>query len=394
MRKFSKLTSFMEQRSSRAKRKAVAGTLLLLMAFTATATNFVSSWQWELPDFFPEPRTPDGNLMSPAKVALGRHLFFEQRLSGNGSQSCASCHDPARAFTDAKKVSIGSTGESHTRNAQGLANAAYHPTLTWANPALVSLEKQMEVPLFGTDPVEMGVNDSNRVQILERLKSLPLYQGLFAQAYPSVAEPIKWEYIIQSIATFERTLISGNSLYDQHLAGKAELSDSQIRGMDLFFGEKAECFHCHGSFNFNDQTIHSKSRLVETPFHNTGLYNIGGKGGFPESNRGVFELTHKNEDMGTFRAPSLRNIEITAPYMHDGSISTLEEVLDFYAAGGRVIAEGPHAGDGRFHSNKNDFINQIELNAQEKSDIVSFLKTLTDEDFLKNPKHSNPFNQN
>lgn len=391
MRKNLNLGSFASQKNLHTKRKSVAGLVLLSLALTATATTYISNWSWDLPDFFPDPSIPAGNPMTSAKVELGRHLFYEQQLSGNGTQSCASCHDQSRAFTDDKKVSIGSTGESHSRNAQGLANVVYHPTLTWANPALVSLEKQMEVPLFGTDPVEMGVNDSNKTEILIRLESQSLYQTLFAQAYPAVEAPIKWEYIVQAIAAFERTLISGNSRYDQYLAGKAELSASQARGMDLFFGEKAECFHCHGSFNFNDQTIHAKSRLVETPFHNTGLYNIGGTGQFPEPNRGVFELTHKDEDMGAFRAPSLRNVEVSGPYMHDGSISTLQEVLDFYAAGGRVISEGPHAGDGRFNANKNDFINQIDLNEQERKDIVEFLKTLTDEEFLKNPKYSNPF---
>lgn len=161
--------------------------------------------------------------------------------------------------------------------------------------------------------------------------------------------------------------------------------------MNLFFGEKAECFHCHSSFNFNDQTVHAGSRMVETPFHNTGLYNIGGTGAFPEPNRGVYELTQLVKDMGKFRAPSLRNVEVTGPYMHDGSIATLEDVLDFYAAGGRNITSGPHAGDGRANPYKNDFINQINLTAQERADIVAFLKSLTDQDLLTNPKLSDPF---
>ena len=164
--------------------------------------------------------------------------------------------------------------------------------------------------------------------------------------------------------------------------------------MKLFFGEKAECFHCHGSFNFNDQIVHAGSRIVETPFSNTGLYNIGGTGAFPEPNRGVFELTAKADDMGKFRAPSLRNVEVTAPYMHDGTVATLEDVLRFYAAGGRNISSGANAGDGRANPFKSDLVTRIDLSEQEQADIVAFLKTLTDHDFLTDPRHADPFAAN
>ena len=163
--------------------------------------------------------------------------------------------------------------------------------------------------------------------------------------------------------------------------------------MNLFFGEKAECFHCHGSFNFNDQVVHAGSRpaLIETPFHNTGLYNIDGRGGFPAPNRGVYENSFLPADMGKFRAPSLRNVGVTAPYMHDGSIATLAEVLDFYAAGGRVIAAGPHAGDGRVNPFKSSLVSLIRLSEQDKADLVAFLHTLTDHEFLNDPKLADPF---
>lgn len=363
--------------------------LLLTTAALAWASGAV--WNWVLPAFFPEPRVPDTNPMSAEKVELGRHLFYDQRLSGNGTQSCASCHIQARAFTDGLAVAVGSTGEAHPRNSQGLANVAYLPTLTWANPALVTLEKQMEVPLFGTDPVEMGIHDGNRDEVLARLSGDAGYRQRFARAYPGQTTPVTWGNVIHAIAAFQRTLMSGNSRYDQSLRGEVTLTAAETRGQELFFGEKAECFHCHGSFNFNDQSIHAKSRLVETPFHNTGLYNVGGTGAFPEPNRGVFELTHKPEDMGAFRAPSLRNVEVTAPYMHDGSIATLEAVVDFYAAGGRVITSGQHAGDGRANPHKNDLINRIDLNTDERADLVAFLKTLTDHGFLTDPRFSDPF---
>lgn len=348
-------------------------------------------WRWKVPAHFPVPKVPEANPVTEAKVDLGRHLFYDRRLSGNGQQSCASCHHQDKAFTDGRPTSLGATGMAHPRGAQSLANVVYNATLTWANPSLVSLEKQMEVPLFSDDPVEMGVNDHNRAEVLARLRAEPVYAAKFAAAFPGVAQPIDWGPLIQAIASFQRTLLSGNSRYDQYLQGKAQLTAPEMRGMALFFGEKAECFHCHGSFNFNDQTVHAASRLVETPFHNTGLYNLDGAGAFPEPNRGVFELTALVKDMGAFRAPSLRNAEVTAPYMHDGSIATLEAVLDFYADGGRHIPSGPHAGDGRKNPHKSELIGLIDLDAQDKRDIVAFLKTLTDHEFLAHPSFSDPW---
>lgn len=350
-----------------------------------------ANWSWLLPAFFPAPLVPQANPMSAEKVALGRFLFYDRRLSGNGTQSCSSCHIQSKAFTDGLTTSLGSTGQAHPRNAQSLANVAYNATLTWANPSLVTLEKQMETPLFGTDPVEMGVNDGNRQDILARLAADGRYQNMFAAAYPGQGLAISWGNVIHAIAAFQRTIISGSSQYDRYLSGNASLSPAQERGMNLFFGERAECFHCHSSFNFNDQVVHAGSRRVETVFHNTGLYNIGGTGAFPEPNRGVYELTQLFKDMGLFRAPSLRNVEVTGPYMHDGSIQTLEEVLEFYTAGGRNIVSGPYAGDGRAHPNKNDFINQIALSAQDQADLLAFLKTLTDHELLSNPQLSDPF---
>ncbi|HLO93202.1 MAG TPA: di-heme enzyme [Burkholderiaceae bacterium] len=348
------------------------------------------AWRWELPANFPVPKVPEDNPMSADKVELGRFLFYDTRLSGNGQQSCASCHFQDKAFTDGRSTALGSTGQDHPRSAQHLSNVAYHATLTWANPSLVTLERQMENPIFGESPVEMGVNDANKAQVLQRIKAVSGYAARFARAFPASADPVQWGNVIKAIASFERTLISGNSRYDRYLQGKELLSPAEERGMRLFFGEKAECFHCHGSFNFNDQIVHAASRLVETPFHNTGLYNIDGKGGFPEPNRGVFELTAKASDMGMFRAPSLRNVEVTAPYMHDGSIATLADVLKHYAAGGRNLTQGPHAGDGRANPFKSDLVTRIDLSAQEQDDIVAFLRTLTDHEFLTNPKFANP----
>jgi cytochrome c peroxidase len=356
-----------------------------------TNTSAATHWKWSLPSYFPVPSVPTENPMSAEKVDLGRFLFYDKRLSGNGKQACASCHQQDKAFTDGLAQAMGATGEVHPRSTQALANSAYHPTLTWANKSLTSLEQQMAVPIFGTNPVEMGVNDANKLQVLQRIKDQTLYQDKFKAAFAADAAPITWANITKAVASFQRSLISANSRYDQQLQGKGTLSEQENRGQKLFFGEKAECFHCHGSFNFNDQVVHASTRVLELPFSNTGLYNIGGTGAFPMLNRGLFEETGLASDMGRFRAPSLRNIEKTAPYMHDGSLSTLEAVLDFYAAGGRNITSGPLAGDGRQNPNKSSLVAQINLTEQDKADLVAFLKTLTDEEFITSTKHADPF---
>jgi cytochrome c peroxidase len=351
----------------------------------------VTGWSWSLPTYVQVPKVPADNAMSVERVELGRFLFYERRLSGNGTMACSTCHQQSRAFTDGRPVAIGSTGEAHPRNTQPLANSAWHPTLTWANRALVSLEQQMQIPIFGTDPVEMGVNDRNKAEVLARIASDADYAVKFAAAFPGEAVPVSWPNVTKAIASFQRSLVSLDSRYDRHLQRGNVLNEQERRGQQLFFGEKAECFHCHGSFNFNDQVVHATTRVLELPFNNTGLYNIGGTGAFPVPNRGLFEATGLASDMGRFRAPSLRNVEKTAPYMHDGSIATLEEVLDFYAAGGRNITSGPFAGDGRRNPNKSSLIAQINLDAQDKADLVAFLKALTDDAFLTSPKHANPF---
>ncbi len=368
---------------------------------TITDTSLVSSnWTWSLPPNFPTPVVPDNNFMSEEKFQLGRHLFYDKKLSGNGTFSCASCHQQNKAFTDGRKdgndnvltLSTGSTGQTLNRNAPSLINSAYHSTYTWVNPTLLTLEKQMETPLFTTQVIEMGVDDTNRAIILQRFKDSPEYVSLFNSAFPSEAEPIHFDNIIKSISTFQRALLTGNSKFELYQKNQTTLSASEERGLNLFNGEKAECFHCHGSFNFNDQVNFLGRRPEENLFHNTGLYNIGGDGTFPADNQGLIAFTGKSYDMGRFRAQSLWNVAITGPYMHDGSIATLEEVLDFYASGGRNITSGAYQGDGRLNPFKSEFIGLIELNTQERADIIAFLKTLTDETLLTNERFSDPFN--
>jgi len=364
----------------------IAAALVLVYGVAPAA-----DWQWQVPDYVPEPRVPADNPMSVAKVELGRHLFYDQRLSGNGTRACASCHLQSRAFTDGLALSPGSTGALTHRNSPTVVNSAWHATYTWANPALVTLERQMEGPLLGDDPVEMGINDANRAEILARLRADPLYQSLFAAAFPDMTDQISLLNVIRAIASFQRALISVDSRYDRYLQGKTTLTPAETRGMTLFFGERAECHHCHGSFNFNDQVVYIGQKDIEVPFHNTGLYNIGGTGDFPFPNRGLYEFTGKPEDMGAFRAPSLRNVALTAPYMHDGSIATLAEVIEHYSQGGRVLSHGPLRGDGRFTPYKSGLITRIDLTTEEKHDLLAFLRSLTDETLITDPRFANPW---
>ncbi len=345
-----------------------------------------------LPDWTPPPLEPASNRLNAAKAELGRRLFYDVRLSADKTKSCASCHKQELAFTDGLPVSPGVTGQFTPRNSMSLANVAYAPVLTWANPLLHSLEQQALVPLVGQEPVEMGMAGLD-AELVSRLKAEPIYRDLFPKAFPDMGGDISLATVVRALSAFQRTIISVNSPYDRYrYAGDVDaISDSAIRGEALFFSEKFECHHCHNNFNMSDNVIHARAPHPEIAFHNTGLYNIDGNGAYPAHNTGVAELTGRPEDMGRFKAPSLRNIAVTAPYMHDGSIATLDEVLDHYAAGGRTIATGPNAGIGRDNPLKSSFVPGFEMSAQERADIIAFLRSFTDEDFLKNPKLSDPW---
>jgi cytochrome c peroxidase len=348
-------------------------------------------YDWQLPAGFPEPRVPDDNPMSQAKVELGRYLFYDTRLSGNGTQSCSSCHLQALAFSDGRAVSIGSTGETTDRNAMSLTNSAYSAALTWGNPLLTTIEQQVVVPMFGEFPHELGITGHTE-EVLKRFQGDAQYQAMFAAAFPSESDPIGFGNIVKALASFVRTLISGNSVYDRYRwQDPSVMSESAQRGMRLFMGEELECHHCHGGFNFSAATVTPNTTFSTKIFFNTGLYNIGGSGTYPAPNTGVYSVSGKKADMGRFRPPSLRNVALTAPYMHDGSIATLEDVIQFYADGGRVIADGPYAGDGRENPYKSALVSGFELTDQERLDMLAFLNSLTDESFITDPRISDPF---
>ncbi|HUN81744.1 MAG TPA: di-heme enzyme [Phycisphaerae bacterium] len=349
-------------------------------------------YRWTLPPGFPYPNVPADNPMTQEKVDLGRRLFYDRRLSLNQSQSCATCHQQRRAFTDGRARGLGSTGALHPRGPMSLVNVAYSPVLTWANPNVRTLEAQSLVPLFGDDPIELGMTGKEDV-LLRRLRADPGYRKLLATAFPAETDPFTLANVTKALASFERTILSGDSPYDQYRRGDDPnaISESAKRGEALFFSEKTECFHCHGGFNFTGTIDYYGKGFAEVEFHNTGLYNLKGELSYPKPNLGLYLFTQAPDDVGKFKAPTLRNIAVTAPYMHDGSVKILEEALDHYAAGGRTILTGPNAGVGSENPNRSEFIKAFDLNRQEKADLIAFLRTLTDTNLLTDARLSDPF---
>lgn len=381
-------SSFLEQLLGSA---CIIATLVLLVQCGCGGGGGASGSTSGVPEGFPDPRFPGDNLYSEQKATLGRHLFYDKRLSLNETQSCASCHVQTRAFTDGRQKSVGSTGEVHPRNSPSLANVAYQVTLNWSNPLVTQLERQFLQPLFSTHPVELGFGGQEDI-LLARLRGDTMYQRLFDDAFPG--EPISLVTMGKALATFQRKIMTGNSPYDQYVyqGNDNALSPSAKRGLDLFFSERLECDHCHGGVNFSSATTHAgETRLTQPQFENNGLYNIDGRGAYPPDNLGLFESTGIASDMGKFKPPTLRNIEVTAPYMHDGSIQTLEEVIAHYARGGRVISSGPYRGDGARSPVKSPLVSGFRITNQETQDLLSFLRSLTDSELLSRCDLSDPF---
>lgn len=349
-------------------------------------------YQWDLPPGFPVPDVPIDNPMTQAKVRLGRYLFYDTQLSGNGTLACAGCHEQSKGFADGKRLPEGSTGDVVPRNSPGLANVAYASTLTWMNPALLTLEEQLPVPMFGEFPVEMGIT-GNEDEVLDRFREDERYDALFAEAFPDDEDPYDFDRIIKAIASFCRTLISGDSPYDRYVRQGQDdaMSDSAKRGFELFFEEALDCHHCHNGFNMTNATWTADSVFRERAYANNGLYNVDPTGAYPSGSEGLYEFTGEIVDQGVFRTPSLRNVTVTGPYMHDGSVETLDDVFDMYAAGGRNVTDGDAAGDGRDNPNKSGFVHGFDVTDDERRDAMAFLESLTDETFLTDPRFSNPF---
>ena len=329
---------------------------LLLAIFTACQKEQTPSLPFlklmEIPQGFPDMPEPPDNEFTEARWALGKRLFYDPVMSVDSSISCASCHKPELAFSDDVAISPGVEGRIGTRNAPSLANVGYHPYFT-REGGVPTLEMQILVPIQ-----EHAEFDFNIVLLAERLGLDSSYISMAYQAYDRGPDPF---VITRSLACFERSLISGQSQYDQYIndSNSKHLDELSSRGMELFFSPEVGCSNCHSGFNFTNYA-----------FENNGLYQV-----YPDSGR--FRLTGVESDRALFKVPSLRNVGITAPYMHDGSFNTLYEVIEHYNSGG---AEHPH---------KSAFIRPLKLTNIEKEALVAFLESLTDNHFIQNPLFAN-----
>jgi cytochrome c peroxidase len=366
------------------------------------ATNWTKRYEFQVPLGLSQAlwrrRIPTTNPITTEKVALGRALYFDKRLSVDRTVSCATCHDPAHAFTDHETVAVGVGPRTGFRNTPTILNAMFSDRLFWDGRA-TSLEDQVVQPL--TNPFEMGMGNGDAV--VERIKAIPEYRLKFKRIFRD--QDITLQNVIKAIATFERTQLSGNSPFDRFIAGdRSALTEPQRRGWYLFRG-KAGCIACH--------TFSSASPFfTDFVFHNTGVFTKGtalaellklklSESIFPDqpipiattqtepaitalshangfSELGRYLVTKQAKDLGAFKTPSLRDIELTSPYMHNGSIKTLIDVVQFYNRGGNPT------------DNLDRQIQPLHLTEIEVNEIVEFMRTLTSDDVLRQCQASRP----
>lgn len=292
-----------------------------------------------------EIKYPENSVTSESIVRLGRSLFFDKRLSRNNTIACSSCHTPSLAFTDGKTVSEGVDGRKTERNSPSILNSAYLKTVMF-DAHLPTLEQQVIVPIQ-----EHNEMDMNMIDCISRLRAIPEYQNAAIKLFDRNFDAF---VLTRSIAAFERTLISDNSRFDQYYFKKRNsLNESELRGWKLF-SEKLNCTSCHPAPHFT-------TFLAE----NNGIYSDYGK------DKGRFRIHNDSSDIGKFKVPSLRNVELTAPYMHDGSFPNLISVIEHYAKGG--------AG----HWNQNIEISGFQINDEEQNDLIQFLHSLTDTSYMQ-----------
>jgi cytochrome c peroxidase len=301
-----------------------------------------------IPDTFPKMPVPDNNQLTRERVDLGKRLFYEPMLSRTGEIACSSCHKQEHAFADPRQFSEGVEGRLGDRNAPPLFNLAWNTSFFWDGNA-PTLEHQVIGPIV--NPLEM---DMKMTDVVDRVAMDGSYVRQFEAAYGRKPDP---EGVTKAIASFMRTMVSGDSRHDRFVRGdRTALNEGEQRGRELFFSERAECFHCHVGFN-----------LTNNGFHNNGTR-------LDDLDLGREKITERASDHGKFKVPSLRNVAVTAPYMHDGSLATLEDVVEHYSKGGQG------------HPNTDPTIHALDLTDGEKADLAAFLGTLTDGAFLSDPR--------
>lgn len=296
-----------------------------------------------MPPGAPALPVPDVNLPTVARVALGKALFFDELLSLGEGISCASCHFTGHAFSDTVALSVGADGQLGLRNAPSLANVAYHPAL-FRDGGIPTLEQQVLAPIHAEE--EMA---SNIADVAELLRANERYASLSRLGYDRELDPF---VITRAIACYERTLVSGWSRYDRfvHEGDESALTEQERRGLDLFNSEATNCSSCHSGFDLSDHSYRNVGLSLD---HTT--------------DPGRERITLNMADRGKFKVPTLRNVAVTGPYMHNGSLTTLEEVVEHFAGGG--VADW----------NKDPLVRPLELTEQDKSDLVAFLRALTDD---------------
>lgn len=347
------------------KKKAVFLLYIFLLMQCASKDTTVYTpvpYDLEIPTLFANkliaPVIPANNPLTEEGVALGKKLFFDRRLSGNNSQSCATCHNPQRSFTNNRQFSEGIDGLLGTRNSMPLFNLAWNfdERFAWDGKE-IGLERQALEPV--KNPIEMHANWET---VAEKLQASPEYPDLFLQAFGN--SEIDSVLITKALAQFERTLISGNSKFDRYLNGETTLTPQESAGFNVFMDEaKGDCFHCHGSDN--------NPLWTDNKFHNNGLDSTF-------SDLGLGGVTGDTNDNGKFRSPSLRNLRFTAPYMHDGRFATLDAVIQHYSEGLQ-----PSATIDPLMKKVNQ--GGVGLSLQEKANLKAFLLSLSDPDFVNNP---------
>ncbi|HEX8350781.1 MAG TPA: cytochrome c peroxidase [Hymenobacter sp.] len=329
-------------------------------------------YQLLLPDKFPQNVTiPSDNPLTEEGVNLGRFLFYETKLSRDNSMSCGSCHQQSKAFTDGRARALGVDKQEHPRGAMSLANVLWETSLNW-DGAVATLEQQARIPIENTVELHQSLAEG-----VSKLQQTDLYPPLFRAAFGS--KVITEDNVLKALAQFERTLISADSRFDRYNKGdRTALNQQELQGLNLFNTHPvavtlpgANCFHCHGAPLFTARD-----------FFNNGLdatFTDLGRGG----------VTKQGFDNGKFRAPSLRNIALTAPYMHDGRFQTLEQVLDHYSD--HVQLGSPNIDPNLLDGTNSPFSNQLTLTATQKKQVIAFLNTLTDSTFIKDSRFSDPF---
>lgn len=307
------------------------------------------------PERFVKMQIPKDNPLTLEGIELGRRLFFDPILSEDQTISCASCHQPNKSFTDGKAIATGIKDRKGRRSAPSLINVGYYYKGLFWDGRVTTLEEQALIPI--EDSLEM---DSDWGIVEDRLQNHYQYPALFAKAFGT--KEINRYLVAKALAQFERSLVSYNSKYDQVMRGEQQFTPSEQRGFEMFFdaSEKlpfTECGHCH----------------LDPLFTNLDFFNNGLEESYDLQNvkdKGRGAITKRIYDNGKFKTPSLRNIELTAPYMHDGRFETLEEVIDHYSAGGK------------YGENVNPNVRKLQLSAADKRDLIAFLRTLTDTTYL------------